>query len=224
MKNYTPTLSVKIADEIIRLIAMNEIKPNSKITEKELMDRFGVSQSVVREARLSLESRGLLSTFPRTGTYVNNPTFQEISMLFEVRKSLDVFAGREAANHHTSEDLDDLQELSDAAEQMYENKNYLEFFRLSREFHKRIYECSGFHCLARIYDSLTTLTDLYHYNIHSAKHIELVDDVIGHKEIFDAIRNGDPDLCEEVIVRHIEKTQKRDLQIWESSIAESQNI
>ena len=56
MMNFSLTLSAQIAEAIIELISKNEIKPCSRLIERDLMERFQVSQTVIREARLLLES------------------------------------------------------------------------------------------------------------------------------------------------------------------------
>lgn len=222
MMNFSLTLSAQIAEAIIELISKNEIKPCSRLIERDLMERFQVSQTVIREARLLLESKGVVTTIPRKGTYVNNPSSSELSMLFEIRKSLDIFVISEVALHHTDEDIQELRNLSLATEAAYQQKDLSQFFRLSKEFHRKIYQCSGCLCLEKIYDSLTTLTDLFHYNAHTSRNIELEDDVIGHRKICDAIESGDVELCKAVVAQHIEKVHSRDLKVISEFIPESQ--
>lgn len=217
MSDLSLTLPERVADEIIELIANNSIKLESRLVERDLMERFKVSQSVIREALLQLEAKGLVTIKPRRGTYVNNPTSDEIYMLFEVRKILDVFATRNAAFHHTEEDKKELRKLSSDAEKAYRNGDYMQFFRISRKFHIRVYECSGFSCLTRVYEDMTTLTDIFHHNLHVARKINLYDDVKGHAQICEAIESGDPDLCEKVVVQHLENIKTRDLAILAAS-------
>ena len=213
MTDFSMTMSERIAENIIDLIATNEIKLCSRLVERDLMERFGVSQTVIREARLLLESKGLVTTKPHKGTYVNNPSSAEISMLFEVRKILDIFAVRNAVLHHTENDILELRKLNAEAEKAYKQGDYLQFFRISRKFHIYIYECSGFSCLTRVYDDLITLTDIFHYNAHVSKKINLTDDVKGHARICDAIESGDTDLCVSIISQHIDVMCSHDLGI-----------
>lgn len=217
MMDFSLTLSAQIAEAIIELISQNEIKPCSRLIERDLMERFKVSQTVIREARLLLESKGVVTTIPRKGSYVNHPSGAELSRLFEMRKALDIFVIGEVALHHTAQDMQELQEISSAAEKAYQKKDLTQFFRLSKDFHRKIYRCSGFLCLEKIYDSLTTLTDLFHYNAHTSRNIELEDDVIGHRRICDAIESGDVERCKQVVCEHIEKVHSSDLKIISSS-------
>ncbi len=213
MTDLRRTMPEFVADKIAELIATNGIELQSRLLERNLMEEFGVSQTVIREALLHLEAKGLVTTKPRRGTYVNNPSSDEIYMLFEVRKIMDVFAARNAAFHHTADDICELRKLSSEAEKAYAAGDYMLFFRISRKFHIRIYECSGFSCLTRIYDDMTTLTDIFHHNLHVSRDIDLNDDVKGHAQICDAIESGDPELCERIVVQHIEMIRSKDLEI-----------
>ncbi|PKC52335.1 GntR-domain-containing protein [Rhizophagus irregularis] len=59
-------------DQIVQLIESGQIKPGDKLfTEIELMEKLGVSRSVVREALSSLEALEIVNKSPRGGTYVN---------------------------------------------------------------------------------------------------------------------------------------------------------
>ena len=47
-----------------------DLAPGQRLTERELIDRVGVSRTVIREALRQLESEGLVETVPNKGPVV----------------------------------------------------------------------------------------------------------------------------------------------------------
>ena len=75
--NFKPiqsaTLPESIAEQIMGMIAAGQIKPGDRLpTEPELMERFGVGRSTVREAIKSLTLAGLVEARRSAGTFVSD--------------------------------------------------------------------------------------------------------------------------------------------------------
>ena len=69
------TLSDQVADALGRSIASGERAPGSFLpTEAELLEEFGTSRTVLREAVKMLTAKGLIDTRPRRGTMVKPET------------------------------------------------------------------------------------------------------------------------------------------------------
>lgn len=66
----TSALAARIANEIIHLIAIGEIVPNTHLGTQKLADRFQVSRSPVREALQILAERGMLEQRENRGFFV----------------------------------------------------------------------------------------------------------------------------------------------------------
>ena len=74
------SLSDKIIEQIVDLIARNVLKPGERLpSERELCKRFGVGRSSLREALRSLAVMGILEGKVGEGTYVsaNNNKYLE---------------------------------------------------------------------------------------------------------------------------------------------------
>lgn len=117
-------LSERIADELQTEILRGGLVPNVRLaTEVELMERYSVSRTVVREAAKLLEQRGLVTVAPGRGMVVaafdgariaeqfsilmlaSDGTFGN---LLELRLALELQVTTAAAASATSEDLDRL--------------------------------------------------------------------------------------------------------------------
>ncbi|MBU0928370.1 MAG: GntR family transcriptional regulator [Spirochaetes bacterium] len=89
-----PTIADRIAFQLERLVLDGELKPGDRLPpERELAERFGASRNGIREAIRRLETLGLLSTEPQSGTYVREyleeASFDLLLYLMESDETLD---------------------------------------------------------------------------------------------------------------------------------------
>ena len=125
----TPSLSQRVVDGISERIASGALKPGERVPpEPVLMQEFGVSRSVVREAVSRLQASGLLRTQQGVGSFVLAPRVdvpplpqaagaelklqQKLSML-ELRLSLEPEAAALAAQRRTPEQLAAMEQALD---------------------------------------------------------------------------------------------------------------
>jgi DNA-binding GntR family transcriptional regulator len=81
--------------EILRAELLNGgLHPGQKLKMVELTDRFGVSQSVVREALTRLTEQGLLIATPQRGFRVRDLSIEDIAELTETRIQVESLALR----------------------------------------------------------------------------------------------------------------------------------
>lgn len=92
-------LREQAVEEIRTAIMRGELAPGSRITEKAVEQRLGVSRTVVREALRQLESERLIRMEPGSGPVVTQLTRDEARQLYEVRAALEATAARLAARH-----------------------------------------------------------------------------------------------------------------------------
>ena len=71
-----PPLYQQIRNAILDEIASGEVADGTKLTERELQERFGVSRSTVRHALEALEWQGIVTRRQGVGTMVTAPTIQ----------------------------------------------------------------------------------------------------------------------------------------------------
>jgi DNA-binding GntR family transcriptional regulator len=88
-------------------------QPGDRLLEGELAASLGISRTPLREALQRLEAEGLLTAAPRRGLVVTELERDEVAMLYAVREVLEGLAGRMAAQHASSAELDAMRELLD---------------------------------------------------------------------------------------------------------------
>lgn len=71
-------------------ILSGELKSGDKIVESDISEALGISRAPVREGLRELNTSGLLTYFPRRGSYVLEMTQEELQEAFEIRISLEL--------------------------------------------------------------------------------------------------------------------------------------
>jgi DNA-binding GntR family transcriptional regulator len=87
-------LRQQVVDRLRAAVIAGELAPGQRLTERELIDRVGVSRTVIREALRQLESEGLIETVPNKGPVVRALSRSEAVDLYRIRASLEALAAR----------------------------------------------------------------------------------------------------------------------------------
>lgn len=96
-----------------RLI-MLAIAPGEPIHEGRLMEELAMGRTPVREALKRLESDHLVISYPRRGTFASPVDITELSKVSEVRRALEPYAARRAAELRGGEAAGRIAEALDA--------------------------------------------------------------------------------------------------------------
>jgi DNA-binding GntR family transcriptional regulator len=72
-------------------------KPGQHLVGQELADRYGVSQTPIREALITLAGIGVVDLLPNRGAVVRNVSVREVREVCQVRRVLECEAARSAA-------------------------------------------------------------------------------------------------------------------------------
>lgn len=112
-RNGHRSLSDTAYQSLRRSITAGELRPGDRLREGELAASLGISRTPLREALQRLEAEGLISAAPRRGLVVTQIEREEIAQLYAVREVLEGLAGRMAAQHASSAEIEAMRELVD---------------------------------------------------------------------------------------------------------------
>jgi DNA-binding GntR family transcriptional regulator len=127
-----------VAALIRELIITGELTPGEQLRQRDLAQRFAVSQTPVREAMRRLESEGLLTCDTHRGFTVVAPDDGRLEENFQIRAALESLGASLAARKIDAGGLARLRDLNDGMRKLAEDDpGYAE---LNREFHFTIYE------------------------------------------------------------------------------------
>ena len=77
--------------ELKELIQSGVFPPNAFLSERQLVERMGMSKTPIRSALEHLESQGLVVVSPQQGIVVKDLSAQEITELFDMRTAIEPF-------------------------------------------------------------------------------------------------------------------------------------
>lgn len=180
-----------------------ELRPNHRLVEEELAAALKVSRTPVREALLRLRQEGLV--IQNKGWVVKDHTPREILEFIEARGGIEAAAARLAATRITSEELTELERLANEMEDPGASRQTIN--QLNNEFHQLITDAGRNNILMQF----AKRTKINYWNFNTPVVFTPADDAIvnsEHRQLIEALRAGDEDLCEKTVREHIAHTAR----------------
>lgn len=148
MKTKKP-LTDKVYRQVYLDIINGVILPDEFITESQLIERFGVSKSPVREALIMLCSENVLECIPRRGYRVVLICRDELKQIVETRQALELFMFERAFPKLTRQNLSRLRELNDSVWDAA-RMTTMQKWEHNIAFHLELASCAGNQYMLRI--------------------------------------------------------------------------
>ncbi len=187
--------------------------------EREIVQDYGVSRTVAREAVLSLSSRGLVEARPGFRPVVKKPGYETainmvsslvpqllgqpggVRNLFELRIMMEASLARTAALEATRDTIADLKEALARNGAAIENSE--EFYVTDTAFHGVLYSVPGNPLLPSLHRAYTDWLSPQWSNMPRLKDRNL-SNFQAHTRIYEAILMRDPDAAEQHLRDHLE--------------------
>ena len=183
--------------------------------EIQLAEELGVSRTPVREAIRKLELEGYVIMMPRRGTYVANLSIRDVNEVFEIRTSLDSLASGLAAERITDEELESLQRLLVLISEYIESNNMEKIVETDMQFHDLLYQASrNTRLVGIIYNLREQLTRFRSTSMSFPGRLKATLDE--HRQIVEAIAQGDVKAAQHAAEYHMEKSEQTLLQSMEA--------
>ena len=202
-KSREEEVYLRLEEEILG----GQLKRGEALTEMSVSARLGVSRTPVRAALHRLAEEGLVEISPNRGAVVVGVTVDDLIDTYKIRVRLEGLASAMAASRMTDEEKAKLAESVELAEYYVAKGNAEKLKELDAEFHNIIYRASGNRMLSRILSEL-------HRNIKAYRKLSM--SVPGrvertaeeHREILNAILNGDADSADTLTRMHVERAME----------------
>ncbi|GAB7537730.1 GntR family transcriptional regulator [Burkholderia sp. 22PA0099] len=188
-------------DEIRTRILDGRLEPGQKISHRGLANKLGIGQMPVRSALQRLATENLVTVFDKRGTFVTDPTHDDLQQIYEVRLALESAAaylaackGPTSALVESAERITRLLESGEAdimAEQ-----------RIGWVFHKEMFVAAQNERLHDLYKLLKAQT-LALNELPRQDHATVRRGTMEHLAIYAAIRDGQPEAARMHMWNHI---------------------
>ena len=124
-----------IVEAIIYDVMQQHVGPGTRLSEKSVCDRFGVSRMNVRRALLTLSNKGVVELQAHKGARIRQPSLQQATTLFETRRAIESIIIKNAVAQRSDADIVSLDAHMALEEQAFSNNDRHQLIRLSGEFH-----------------------------------------------------------------------------------------
>ncbi len=209
-----------LVERLETLILSGEFASGARLPpERDLMNRFGVSRTAVREAIAGLAGKGLLETRPRFRPIVRKPDFdtalhslggvvqhllverEGVKNLYDSRIFFEAALARHAAAHAKREDIEALQEALAQNQAAIQDSDL--FYATDVAFHGVLYRIPGNPVYLALHRAYVDWLSSHWKEMRRGPEINQLN-FAGHKAVADAIVARDPDAAEHALQRHLQ--------------------
>ena len=195
------SLAERAYHAIREMIVSLELRPGGVIDERRLMEQLGIGRTPTREALRRLAQERLVEVYPRRGMFVTSVEIRDLASLAEVRSVLESWAARLAAERATDDDRDTVAALLDDLERHTE-LDQRELMALDERIHRQVYRCTHNPFLeASLEEYYVLALRIWYLALDQARELEQA--VLDHREILEAIQDGDADRAERAMRLHV---------------------
>ena len=198
MRTEQKTLSSAdtLARDIVRGLYEGQFIAGQRLVEPDLMARFGVSRSTVREAIQKLTAQGIAETHLNRGARIRELTVDQARNIVLILEQLLALAARQAAQNIDAPGCRSQLEAAMAPFQSDAPPDTFEFARMRNRFNRTLARIGGNEELAALLSNI---------NAHMIGHRMTVapeDKRRSYRSIGSAVMEGDPDLAERLARAH----------------------
>lgn len=195
-----------VAYEVLqRGIASGEYPPGSWLREEDVAAAAGVSRTPVREALHRLQAEGLVQILRNRGAVVVGWTARDLDDIYDLRVLLEGYGVRRAAQARENVDFDGLRAMCTEMEQLLPGAGEPELQRIGGlciDFHVTLNQASQNRQLIAIIPTLLA-TPFVREAFHHHTHHDLERAFAFHREILEALDEGDGEWAEGVMRAHL---------------------
>ncbi len=201
-----PSLSEQAYQQIRRQIIQLDLAPGDVLHEHELQERLDIGRTPIREALQRLAREHFVQVIPRRGMFVTSIDVTELSTLLETRHVLEPYAARLAAARGTDVHWSAMAHALD--ESTLDGLSAPDLLAVDRRCHEIMWSAAANRFLLDTLDMLYAQSDrLWHMYLSDVA--DMGHAVVEHRDILDALVDGDGDRVADLVERHVDSFDQR---------------
>lgn len=198
-----PQNSTSVVAALHQAILRGDYAPRQRLVETDLVELYGASRFIIRDALKQLAGEGLVEIQPNKGARIREVSVREALEITEVRRVVEGLVAARAATLATAEDIRTLKALGKAMETAVQRAELLRYSDLNAELHAALRSIAKHESATRIIEQL---------NGQLVRHQFMLSLVPGrsgvsldqHLDIIAAVVARDPEAAEAAMHTHID--------------------
>jgi DNA-binding GntR family transcriptional regulator len=194
---YGNVVTQKISDQIhtklLDLILTGRLVPGRRLIARHIADEMKVSPMPVRDALNRLAANGIVHLESNRSYYVNSLSKQDLVEITDMRMILEPIAAGKASKMASDREINEIIKTADKFQEAVDQEARDTYIRINRDFHFKIYNCTGNRIMIHFIDQLWNMLSPYQYLLSekSSSHNFTEGGYKNHQEIVSALRIGD---------------------------------
>ncbi|NPV69526.1 MAG: GntR family transcriptional regulator [Firmicutes bacterium] len=204
-------LSEKVYQEIRKDVITLQLEPGSMVRESQLVDKYGVSKTPIREALNRLRQEKLITSVPYRGYIVAPIEAREVCDCFELREIVEPAAAGLAAERITPEHIADLERISNETPTAGTREEYMPYLENNRAFHVGVARATANREILSVVSNIFDRTYRLLYLGVRSGHLYLR--MQYHYDLLDAFKKRDASGAQSIMREHIRHSMTNVMEI-----------
>ena len=216
-------MSQEVYEILKERIFSKHFSPRERLRLSEIEKQMNVSRTPLKDALNRLALEGLVEIKPSRGTFVSDPSLEEIAQAFDVRRVLEVYAVELLAQRITESQLQRLRDMIQKLRSLIEiedwGKIYQEYVALDYQLHRLIMELAGNKPLRKLWEQVNIHVQMARVRYRSAeRELDLAQEE--HEELLKELNLAQEE-HEELLNEHSLSKEEHEELLKEHSLAQA---
>jgi len=204
------TLSDEAADRLRAAIRSGALPPGTRLIERELAERLGMSRIPIREAIQRLVDEGLARKLPHRGAQVYTPTRDEIEEISSLRVILERFVAERVIERWQPHHEGELRQIVQAMRQAANQHDLQEVYTQDYRFHLLLWQIAQHSMMLEVLSTLRARISRFLYEANGALTMaELEMHINGHDDLIEVLLSRDVPQAQDSFMRHVLGAKER---------------
>ncbi|MEZ4727388.1 MAG: GntR family transcriptional regulator [Caldilineaceae bacterium] len=204
------TLSDEAADRLRAAIRSGVLPPGTRLIERELAERLGMSRIPIREAIQRLVDEGLARKLPHRGAQVYTPTREEIEEISSLRVILERFVAERVIERWQPHHEGELRQIVQAMRQAANQHDLQEVYAQDYRFHLLLWQIAQHSMMLEVLSTLRARISRFLYEANGALTMaELEMHINGHDDLIEVLLSRQVSQAQDSFMRHVLGAKER---------------
>ncbi len=162
-KSTKAELKIEVYENLRHQIITNQIHAGQRLVEQDLIDRYGIGKTPLREIYQELQRDELIEIIPQFGTRVVTLDIQTLKEVVQIRKALEGLCAELASQNISSTEIDQLSQILEKAKEL--ESDHSDSLRIlsqyDTDYHQIIYRAAQNKQLIKVIQSLLYKMSMY---------------------------------------------------------------